>query len=127
MQNDAFSAEEALASLHRLFDTKSWEHLFHILEQKQSMLMNPHPDAILLTALEVLQVCTQDAFPTEWAITHAKLGMVYTELGCGASERNAVLTLALAHYQQALQILTEESFPVYWAIIQQGLCAVYLL
>jgi hypothetical protein len=127
MQNDAFSAEEALASLHRLFDTESWEHMFRVLEQKQAMLMNPHPDTILLIASEVLQVCTQDAFPTEWAITHAKLGMVYTELGCGASERNAVLALALAHYQQALQILTEERFPGYWAIIQQGLCAVYLL
>ncbi len=70
MQKDAFSAEEALASLHRLFDAESWEHMFHVLEQKQAMLMNPHPETILLIASEVLQVCTQDVFPTEWAITH---------------------------------------------------------
>jgi tetratricopeptide (TPR) repeat protein len=127
MPKDAFSSAEACTPLPSLFDIESWKHLLHVLEQKQAMLVNLRADAILIGALKMLQVHTRKAFPTEWAITHAALGIVYTELGDGAGERDDMLESALEHYQQALQVLTEETFPGYWAIIQQGLCVTYLL
>lgn len=127
MPENVFLPTEARTPLSRVFDIGLWEHLLHVLEQKQAMFVSPRTDAILIDALKMLQVHTQEAFPTEWAIAHAALGIVYTELGYGAGEHDGALESALAHYQQALQVLTEETSPGYWAIIQQGLCAVYLL
>ncbi len=127
MSMDAFSPSEAYVPLPSLFDREAWEHLLHVLEQKQAMLVLPQANAVLMDMLEMLQVHTREVFSIEWASTHAALGVVYTELGYGTEERSTMLELALEHYQQALQVLTEETFPGYWAIIQQGLCATYLL
>lgn len=127
MPKDAFSPAEAYAPLPSLFGRESWEHLLHVLEKKHAALVQPRADAVLIATLKMLQVHTREAFPAKWAIIHAALGIVYTELGYGAGERVDMFESALSHYQQALQVLTEETFPAYWAIIQQGLCAAYLL
>jgi hypothetical protein len=128
--DSVFSPAKACV-LSRLFNAEAWGHMVYALEQMQASHVKQQDDMEEhFDVLRSLQAHVHDSYATTWAMTHIVLGITYTGLGYGASERKDMkdmLVFAQTHYQQALQVLTEESFPEYWAIIQQGLCAVYLL
>ena len=49
---NAFSPSEIFAALERLFNTKSWEQKFHLLEQEQAMLTSLQTDNILIAYIQ---------------------------------------------------------------------------
>ena len=71
----------------------------------------------------VLEFCTQEAFPQQWAMTQSNLGNAYTERIKGDKAEN--IEQAIQLYQTVLQVFTQHAFPQEWGMIQNNLGNAY--
>ena len=70
-----------------------------------------------------LLVYARDAFPTDWAMIHLKLGTAYADRHGGDRAENT--ERAIQAYEAALNIYTPEDFPTDWAMTQNNLGTAY--
>ncbi|NER32453.1 MAG: tetratricopeptide repeat protein, partial [Symploca sp. SIO1C4] len=72
---------------------------------------------------KALGVYTQQAFPTDWAMTQYNLGIAYYDRITGEKADN--LERAISCFQQALEVRTQQAFPTDWAMTQYNLGLAY--
>src|SRR5262245_42622369 len=82
----------------------------------------------LIASLEaILSVCSQAAFPVEWAGIQVALGKAHAGhlLGMPREVGDGDLERAIAHFEAALIVRTRKAFPLAWADIQNHLGKAY--